>query len=95
MLCELVIACHESPECTSNQKGGGHTHEPERQVFFHELGNEKSDPDVWVPDLPGISRPKTLCLGCFFLDAPEYYEARNDYTNNSETILLCNRCMCV
>ena len=24
----------------------------------------------------------------------EYYEARNDYTNNSETILLCNRCVC-
>ena len=23
-----------------------------------------------------------------------YYEARNDYTNNSETILLCNRCGC-
>ena len=23
-----------------------------------------------------------------------YYEARNDYTNNSETILLCNRCVC-
>ena len=24
-----------------------------------------------------------------------YYEARNDYTNNSETILLSNRCVCV
>ena len=24
-----------------------------------------------------------------------YYEARNDYTNNSETVLLCNRCVCV
>ena len=24
-----------------------------------------------------------------------YYEARNDYTNNSETILLCNRCACI
>ena len=23
-----------------------------------------------------------------------YYEARNDYTNNSETTLLCNRCVC-
>ena len=23
-----------------------------------------------------------------------YYEARNDYTNNSETVLLCNRCVC-
>ena len=23
-----------------------------------------------------------------------YYEARKDYTNNSETILLCNRCAC-
>ena len=23
-----------------------------------------------------------------------YYEARNDYTNNSETILLCNKCAC-
>ena len=23
----------------------------------------------------------------------EYYEARNDYTNDSETILLCNRCV--
>ena len=23
-----------------------------------------------------------------------YYEARNDYTNNSEAILLCNRCAC-
>ena len=23
-----------------------------------------------------------------------YYEARNDYTNNSETFLLCNRCAC-
>ena len=22
-----------------------------------------------------------------------YYEARNDYTNNSGTILLCNRCV--
>ena len=26
--------------------------------------------------------------------APTYYETRNDYTNNSETILLCNRCVC-
>ena len=25
---------------------------------------------------------------------PYYYEARNDYTNNLETILLCNRCVC-
>ena len=24
----------------------------------------------------------------------EYYEARNDYTNNSETSLLSNRCAC-
>ena len=24
----------------------------------------------------------------------EYYEARNDYTHNSETILLCSRCVC-
>ena len=23
-----------------------------------------------------------------------YYEAWNDYTNNSETVLLCNRCVC-
>ena len=23
-----------------------------------------------------------------------YYEARNRYTNNSETILLCNTCVC-
>ena len=23
-----------------------------------------------------------------------YYEARNDCTNNSETVLLCNRCVC-
>ena len=27
-----------------------------------------------------------------FLDC--YYEARHEYTNNSETILLCNRCAC-
>ena len=24
---------------------------------------------------------------------PDYYEARNDFTNNSETILLCNTCL--
>ena len=24
-----------------------------------------------------------------------YYEAQNDYTNNSETILLRNKCVCV
>ena len=24
----------------------------------------------------------------------EYNEARNDYTNNSETVLLCNKCVC-
>ena len=23
-----------------------------------------------------------------------YYEARNDYTNKTETVLLCNRCAC-
>ena len=26
---------------------------------------------------------------------PTYYEARIDYTNNSETINLCNRCVCI
>ena len=31
-----------------------------------------------------------LCL-CFCI-CFHYCEARNDYTNNSETILLCNRC---
>ena len=25
----------------------------------------------------------------------KYYEARDDYTGSSETILLCNRCVCV
>ena len=28
------------------------------------------------------------------LDKLQYNEALNDYTNNSETILLCNRCAC-
>ena len=31
---------------------------------------------------------------CHFLPQDDY-AARNDYTNNSETILLCNRCVCV
>ena len=31
-----------------------------------------------------------LCRG-----AARYYETRNDYTNDSETILLCKRYVCV
>ena len=32
--------------------------------------------------------------GIIYMPMDIYYEARNDYTNNSETILLCNRCVC-
>ena len=37
------------------------------------------------------SRKRQQC----FAGQDQYYAARNDYTNNSETILLCNRCVCV
>ena len=29
-----------------------------------------------------------------FLVLPSYYEVQNDYANHTETIILCNRCVC-
>ena len=44
--------------------------------------------------IPGSTIKTVTELGCSDSVLMHYYEARNDYTNNSETILLCNRCVC-
>ena len=46
-----------------------------------------------TPKTQAANRQPHLCNGNGHL-RPIYYEARNDYTNKSETILLCNRYVC-
>ena len=48
-------------------------------------GGGQGYPDVWVPDVPGMSWPKTLSLGCFF----KYYTPRRNYYINTSLRVIC------
>ena len=64
---------------------------------------EEDPTDALQSEVLGAQRCRSVALSSsvisvvllfYALEEEPYYEARNDYTNNSETILLCNRCAC-